>query len=113
MFNIARGIKPISTRLFLQHFFTNFPLRTLTTKAMMLGSLHYPGVAIAFSFVSNQTNLLSQIQQRAPQVKALRQVQAGSGWLKQYWAKSNKDCIYKFLYICTNKIILHNGTPVN
>lgn len=46
---------------------------------MMLGSLRYPGVAIAFSFVSNQTNLLSQIQQRAPQVMALRRVLAGSG----------------------------------
>lgn len=47
-------------------------------KAMTLGSLRYPGVAISFSFVSNQMNLLSQIQQ-APQVKALRQVRAGSG----------------------------------
>lgn len=84
MFSIARGIKPISTRLFLQHFFfTHFPLRTWTKnkkkqKAMTLGSLRYPGVAISFSFVSNRMNLLSQIQQ-APQVKALRQVRAGSG----------------------------------
>lgn len=49
-----------------------------TKKAMTLGSLRYPGVAISFSFVSNRMNLLSQIQQ-APQVKALRRVRAGSG----------------------------------
>lgn len=64
---------------------------------MTLGSLHYPGVAISFSFVSNRMNLLSQIQQ-APQVKALRRGRAGSGWLKQIVAKSNKNCIYKFSY---------------
>lgn len=96
MFNIARGIKPISTRLFHQTLFTYFLLRTWTIKAMTLGSLHYPDVAISFSFVNNQTNLLSQIQQRAPQVKALLQVRAGSGELKQIWARSNKNCIYTF-----------------